>query len=181
MPNPEEATHKFVNWQNAVSPSHVVYADFESLLEPVDGDVHQVQQRDVAHHTPSAAGYIVVPRQAEMSGPALRAPNDALRIFRESNDEKCLENFLADLENTARDVYFWNKRWSFQKARLSPAQWTQHRSSTQCYLCRRAFTSEFPKHLDHDPLDGSAACSECNTRLRLKRRVLQVFFHNFRG
>ena len=58
-------------------------------------------------------------------------------------------------------------------------------AKTQCDWCKHPFDDgKFKKCYDHDHITGnyrSAACNQCNLRLRQKRNTLVVVFHNFRG
>ena len=96
----------------------------------------------------------------------------------------CIKRGMDCLEETARAVYEWNRNNTHLVVNMSQDDETAHASSVQCYLCSEKFSANRPKVIEHDHLTGryrGAACQKCNTKMRLRRRYLPVFFHNFRN
>ena len=78
---PEEKVYGFTHWGKTLSPSFVIYADIECLLEVGDGSTLQ-------HHKPIASAFLVV-------------ANKALNIeprYRSFVGRTCIPEFLKSLE-----------------------------------------------------------------------------------
>ena len=150
---------------------YVAYADTECYLEKDPEDAN------VIHHIPCSIGILLVPHP-EMKAKPFDVP---YKVF---TGPKCMEEACVFLDATARKVYNWNKVNANQQPCMSFAEKKQFTDATGCYICKKPFSNELPKVLEHDHLTAKyrgAACQPCNTKMRQKKNVLPVFFHNLRG
>jgi hypothetical protein len=178
---PKNKSLKFSDWFKTLSPSHVVYADFEALTPPTMNSGVDSTTTKVAHHTPAAAGFLVVQRD-DMRGPALT--QNPLQLFEREDDDSsaCMFAFLHALEELVVQVYWWNRQFSHCSANRTADEERRYRTATSCCLCSRTLTSD--RHFHHDHLNGKlkgAACPQCNESAVMKRDFLPAFFRNFRG
>ena len=98
---------------------------------------------------------------------------------------QCIAQFLEAVEKEAEDIFWWNHRHARKTIKpLSTVQLHQHELATLCYLCGEPFSEMCPKIKEHCHLTGDyrgPACQPCNTKARLRRNVLSIIFHNFKG
>ena len=145
-----------------LSPLRVIYADIECFIE--DGE-----------HKPAA----IACYEAWHSNYKNR---NKMRVWQ---GEDCIVKFLNFLVQAAkiqqkRDVALTRKSMT-----LSEADLHRFNSCESCPRCSAKFDNENVKKVrDHNHITGefrSALCSKCNFALRMRRRVLPVIFHNFKG
>jgi hypothetical protein len=161
---------KFRDFRNSSRAPFVIYADFESILKPIDRQrkaTHFLQQHEVC-----SAAAILVSTVPEM--------NNLRVIFTGPN---ALSHFLEKLiqwESTCIEYL----RKNIPMKELTREQWSQHINANQCYICHHPFENpNNPKVRDHDHITGhylGAAHNVCNLN-RPVRYQIPVFFHNFRG
>ena len=160
---PEEKQLTFTDWHKTISPQFVVYADFESVLEPTS-DTSKPQK-----HMPCAAGYVILPSNTYKS------------FFGES----CIVEFLQSLEECSLEVYNWYKENAHQPMdQLSSEEEALFQNAEKCYLCNKVFDDANDKVRDHDHFTGKylgPACNKCNLVRRITKPCLPVVFHNLRG
>ena len=94
--------------------------------------------------------------------------------------------FLSYLDGLARQVQQWHQANAHHAMRpLVEDQEEEHEETVNCYLCKRAFDNDRRRKVrDHDHFTGDylgAACNKCNLARRVRKPVLPVIFHNFRG
>ena len=150
--------------------SRQIYADFESLLERPqdDGNILQV-------HLPIAAACLTL------------GPNDRNGSYHQFYGTNCAVDFLQYLGQLARDVQEWYDTFGKQPMNsLDDVEKEFHLSAFECYLCKKRFdpTNNRHKVCDHDHFTGhylGPACNKCNLARRIRKPILPVVFHNFRG
>ena len=102
-----------------------------------------------------------------------------------------MEQFVDYLEQLAMQVWSWCSNFETRiKADKTPLEWQKFNKSFRCYMCNVSFEepdkkgNKIKKHFDHDHLTGEfrgAACHYCNFKMRLNRRSVPIYFHNYRG
>lgn len=165
---PSDKTFCYKSFSAEESPVVVCYSDIESYITP-----------ETKKHCPYAIGmytmfheYFNVKReQAKM---------------RTWAGEKCLQNYLVYLDRFVRELDTEMDALTDQSMLISPTEQRAFDNATHCPRCKAAFTKEgkYRKVRDHSHITGKyrgPLCHVCNSRLRLKRRVLPVIFHNFKG
>ena len=98
--------------------------------------------------------------------------------------DNCIINFLHHLENVAQNLYDNQCETTRQPNTLTADEKVKHENADSCNKCKSEFTDEVVKVRDHDHITGryrQTLCRKCNLRLRLNRRELPIFFHNFKN
>ena len=141
-----------------------MYADFESILEPMDpvelGSPSQPYTNEVNQHTPS--GWCVYSKFA------YRDVDNPLRTYRGMD---CIETFCNYIKGEARRLYHMFLEKPMDP--LTKKQWKKYKRSTKCHICYKPFTLRDPKVRDHCHYTGlyrGPAHSLCN--LRYKNSIL---------
>ena len=172
FPEPGKNTMKFKNYQNGIECPIKIYADFESILEPIDKTEGKTKLYE--RHVPSAFCFYVVSR---VSGFEMDPVSYVKR-----GEEDVAKIFIEKLEETTREVY---KRSENDVPMIfDDAARKLYNSQTECYACGKPFgKKELRKVRDHYHYTGrfrGALHSKCNLRLR-KGNTIPVFFHNLEG
>ena len=167
---PKNLDMQFSNYCKTQRLPYVLYADCECYLE---SDIPSCSK-----HIPIAIGLLLVPHP-EMKNAPLKEP---YTVF---SGPGCMLDACKYIDKVARDVYAWNQKYSHVEMLLSLKEKQEFTSACVCYVCGEEFLEEGKKKVrDHDHLTGKyrgAACQDCNTKMRLKRNILPVFFHNARN
>lgn len=167
---PKNLSLKFKNWCKTQRLPYVVYADCECILIKVN--------ETTTRHQPIAVGALLVP-QPNMKNKPLDKP------YVEFTGYDCMLQFCRYLNNLSKEVYKWNKFHGNVEHALTVEEEREFQRTNICYVCREGFDNEKKKKVrEHNRLTGEyrgAACQPCNTKMRVKRDVLPVFFHNGRG
>lgn len=93
-----------------------------------------------------------------------------------------MEWFADELHQIARDVELVLKQINVPPM-MNVREKLKQEMAHKCYLCRKGFTTDDPKVLEHCHITGKyrgAAHESCNLKAR-KRYVLPCFFHNLEG
>ena len=131
---------EFKDRQNQFKVSFIMYADFESILEPMDpvepGSPSQPYTNEVNQHTPS--GWCVYSKFAygDVDNP--------LRTYR---GKDCIETFCNYIKEEVHRLYhmFPEKPMDL----LTKKQWKKYKQSTKCHICYKSFTQTNLKVRDH--------------------------------
>ena len=175
------ATVEFCDGQNQFKVLFIMYADFESILEPIQGAERPASggpnpvptgpyTSEVTKHSPS--GWCVYSRFA------YGEVKDPLKLYR---GKDCLEKFCDYIRQEAHRLYHM-----FPETPMNPLikkQWKKYKKSTICHICFKPFNSKKPKVRDHCHYTGryrGPAHSLCNLRNRIPSYI-QVVFHNLSG
>ena len=150
----------------------MMYADFESILEPIQGvsnNPNFSSTRRVNIHTPS--GWCVYSKFAygDITNP--------LTQYRGSN---CIEKFCEHIISEAKRLYN-----SFPELPMQPltiSQLKEYKRATKCHICFKPF-SEKGKVRDHCHYSGlyrGAAHFSCNLQYKILS-YMPVVFHSLAG
>ena len=172
-PDTEQAHIKFRQFRNTYPAPFVIYADFESILEPLDRRVKQTLFNQ--QHKISAACAMLVSTIGDV-------PTQTWVTV----GENALSEFLTQIiawETLCID----HLKNNIPMKRLSRAKQEEYDNATQCHICRKPLLGDQdpkgPKVRDHDHITGffiAAAHQSCNLQRRVNYQI-PVFFHNFRG
>ena len=162
---PKERDFSYTSFGHELSPLRVVYADAECFIEP---DTQSHQAAAIACH--------------EVWHPHLtqQRNNSQMQTW---VGEGCIEQFLRKLDFMVKDQHEQSSL-ARQSMLLSPTEQHNFHKSQSCPKCKEAYTEKRYKVRDHCHITGEyrgPLCCLCNTRLRLKRNVLPVIFHNFKN
>ena len=172
LPVLKHAQIKFNQCKYCTKAPLVIYADSESILEPLN---HQVKNTTYTkQHKVYAAAVILT---------------SSFYNFDQRTVMKVRENALAEFLDS---LIVWIAEivailWTTRTIkRLSARQQKEYDNATRCYICRHEFLeseAKGPKVRDHDHITGlfiGAAHRQCNLE-RSESFKIPVFFHNFRG
>ena len=166
----------FKDGQNQFRVPFIMYADFESILEPM-GPVEpgspnpsQPYTNEVNQHTPS--GWCVYSKFAygDVDNP--------LRTYR---GKDCIETFCNYIKREARRLYHMFPE--LPMGSLTKKQWNKYKKATKCHICYKPFTQTNLKVRDHFHYTGlyrGPAHSLCNLRYKIPSYI-PVVFHNLSG
>ena len=170
----QSSTIEFKDGQNQFKVPFIMYADFESILEPMDpvelGSPNQPYTNEVNQHTPS--GWCVYSKftYGDVDNP--------LRTYR---GKDCIETFRNYVEREAHRLYHMFPELPMDP--LTEKQWKKYKRSTKCHICYKPFTLGDPKVRDHfhyTCLYRGPAHSLCSLRYKIPSYI-PVVFHNLSG
>ena len=170
------STIEFKDGQNQFRVPFIMYADFESILEPMDPvelgspNPSQPYTNEVNQHTPS--GWCVYSKFAygDVDNP--------LRTYR---GKDCIETFCNYIKGEARRLY--HMFLDLPMGPLTKKQWNKYKKATKCHICYKPFTQTNLKVRDHCHYTGlyrGPAHSLCNLRYKIPFYI-PVVFHNLSG
>ena len=166
---------QFQNYQNQITAPVVIYADFESLLLPLDrveNDPRQPFSTAILKHEPYSWAYYVKSNI-----------DDTWSSFQTYRGGNAAQVFVTKLENEVKNIY--NKYWKNPKPmeKLNADQLLDYKQAAVCNICKKPFNTLNFKCKDHCHISGKfrgAAHSICNLNFRL-HYFIPVFFHNLAG
>ena len=134
------STVEFKDGQNQFKVPYIMYADFESIIEPM-GPVeprspNQPYTNEVNQHTPS--GWFVYSKFAN---------GDVDKLLRTYRGKDCIETFCNYIKGEARRLYHMFPE--LPMGPLTKKQWKKYKRSTKCHICYKPFTLKGPKVRDH--------------------------------
>ena len=130
---------EFKDGQNQFKVPFMMYADFESILEPMDhgsSDPTKPYKNEVNQHTPS--GWCVYSKFAY--GEVVTQ----LRIYR---GKDCIKTFCNYIKEEAHRLYHMFPEKPMDP--LTKKQWKKYKRSTKCHICYEPFTQTNLKVRDH--------------------------------
>ena len=168
------STVEFKDGRNQFRVPFIMYADFESILEPMGpvepGSPNQPYTNELNQHTPS--GWCVYSKFAY---------GDVDNPLRTCRGKDCIETFCNDVKGEAHRLY--DMFPELPMGSLTKQQWKKYKRSTKCHICYKPFTLKDPKVRDHCHYTGlyrGPAHSLCNLRYKIPSYI-PVVFHNLSG
>ena len=164
LPKDKDKILKFKNHRYKESVPFVVYADIESLLEPVDNE--QIDMAAYQKHVPtSVAFYTHCNFDDSLS---------ELKIYRTKD---CIDWFMKELKSLADKVDTLLKNIVPMEA-LTLKQKKEFIAAKTCHICEKPFEAADIKHRDHCHITGKY--QGCNLNYK-DSHVIPVVFHNLSG
>ena len=151
----------------------IMYADFESMLEPIQGpgnDPRISSTRGVNNHVRS--GWCI---RSEFTDGEVKDP---LKLYR---GKDCVKKFCEHVIGEARRLYC-----SFPEVPMDPltkAQLKKYEEARICHICFKSFNGEDPKVRDHCRYTGhyrGPAHMKCNLQYKIPPYI-PIIFHNLSG
>ena len=151
----------------------IMYADFESILEPIQGPGNNLRissTRCINNHVPS--------RWCVRSKFAYRKVKNQLRLYR---GEDCVKKFCDHVIEEVRCLY-----QSFPEKPmkpLTPKEMDKYKRSERCHICFKPFKEDKQKVRDHCHYTGcyrGPAHMKCNLQYKIPSYIPNVF-HNLSG
>ena len=170
------STVEFKDGQNQFKVPFIMYADFESILEPMgpqgsgSPNPNQPYANEVNQHTPS--GWCVYSKFAY---------GEVVTPLRTCRGKDCIETFCNYIKGEACILYHM-----FPEILMDPLtkkQWKKYKKATKCHICYKPFTQTNLKVRDHCHYAGiyrAPAHSLCNLRYKIPSYI-PVVFHNLSG
>ena len=159
---PKDTLFRYQENGDELSPIRVMYADIECYID------------DGTHKPAAIACYEVWHKDLNRQ--------NKMHVWQ---GEDCILKFLNFLESAVKSQHAFDDEVSRKAMNMTVADKIKFNSCKSCPRCSVKFEDDKVKKVrDHDHLTGkfrNALCSKCNFRLRLRRRVLPVIFHNFKG
>lgn len=166
---------QFTGFEKKIKVPFVVYADFESLLIPVQScDPNPSSSfTNVTHvHAPNSFAYKIV------------CSFDAnLNKFHSYTGVDCAKVFISSLIEEAKTIYHKYLKVVKPMTPLTAAEQEQYDNATICHICESPLLNSDDKVRDHCHLTSTfrgAAHSTCNINYRLQH-FIPVYFHNLSG
>ena len=162
----------FENYAKTQQLPYVMYGDIECYLKPDPTNPNKVL------HVPCAIGLLLVSNPESKFRPLA----NTYKVF---TGDDCLIYACQYIHRVSDSVYQWNKEYSYAKLTMTAQEHRHHFYASACFMCETLFSAPNVKKVrEHDHVTGKyrgAACQDCNTKMRLKRNVLPIFFHNLRN
>ena len=163
---------EYSNGQHQFKVPFIMYADFESILEPIQracSNPNQSSTRGVTMHTPS--GWCL---HSKFAYGSVEKPTTQ---YRGSNG---VEKFYEHIISEAKRLYT-----SFPERPMIPLTKTQlkeYKCATKCHICFKQFgdKGKVRDHCHYSGLYRAAARSSCNLRYKIPSYI-PVVFHNLAG
>ena len=163
----------------------IMYADFESILEPIQGPGNNPMissTRGVSNYIPSGwcvrSEFAFGPsRPGTLEGSHGKVENP-LKLYR---GKDCVKKFCDHVIGEARRLYH-----AFPEKPMVPltkAQLKKYEEASRCYICFKSFNGENPKVRDHCHYTGSyrgPAHMKCNLMHKIPPYI-PIVFHNLSG
>ena len=170
---PKDPIVEFKDGQNQFRVPFIMYADFESILKPIESttpDPNQPYTNRVNEHTPS--GWCVYSKFAygEVSNP--------LTIYR---GKDCIRTFCEYVKEKAYSMFY-----EFPEKPMHPLtrkQTKKYKEATKCHICKKPFSVRNYKVRDHCHHTGKyrgPAHLLCNLRYKIPSYI-PIVFHNLSG
>lgn len=166
---------KFNNYHKQLKAPFVVYADFETLLKPIqtaEPDIDKKFTVQTCLHEPYSFAYYIK-----------CSFDDSLSKFELFRGADCANQFITKLENDLVSLY---KRYLQNIIPMKPLTTDQNKTFEEaklCHICGKSFNNFEVKVKDHCHLSGEfrgAAHQECNLNYQLPKYI-PIFLHNLSG
>ena len=162
---------KFGNYRKQLPAQFVIYADFESLLIPEEGE-GKCLRKTQRHELCSYGFKRVCHYDNKYSGEykSYRGPGAVRRFLKELLEEVKMCNLIVQ-EKFVKPVV------------MCVNDFDTYENEVVCHICDGVFTEADPKVLDHCHITGKyrgAAHNSCNLNVKLTGKI-PVVFHNLRG
>jgi len=177
---PEEGTYvQFKDWYKQFKVPFVIYADFETLLNPVEMAEHGQDEsftETFQEHVPCGYCFYVVAQDESVQIPA---PFDKPVLYRGPDT---VDHFIETIQK-AEDTLV--EMLQEEAPMIITPEFGPPDPNPVCIYCHQ--TIDGTPHRDHDHLTGlfrGLACATCNMeegKARTKNAQIPVFFHNLKG
>lgn len=173
----EDTFIKFDDVDKQLKAPFAIYADFESLIVPIDTclpDPDKSSTTNISTHVPSSFAYQIVASFDDN----LKFP---IRLYR---GEHSGEKFLEMISTDAQDLYEKYMKIPIPMKKQTFKQFVEWIKSEKCHICTKSFENKPEKGItdkvkDHDHYTGEyrgPAHPECNLLLR-RKKFIPVFLH----
>ena len=175
MPPPDTYLN-FKNFLYSERAPFVIYADFESILKPLDThetDPNKSYTMKYQEHKPVSFVYYIKSFNENVYKSKLKK-----YVREEEEDPDVIDIFLKWLEEDVKIISELGKK----KMIITKEEQEQFNQASDCWICKKKLNIQ-DKVRDHCHFTGryrGAACNICNLKYR-KPNNISVFFHNLTG
>ena len=177
LPNEENNTLSFNNYNKSMRVPFVVYADFEAFTQKLDDDKPRDNNSSYTSqyekHSPSGFCYYIKCSFDE-------SYDQKVMYTKRSEDEDVSQIFVERLEHDIRRIY--HKSYKFPKKMfLTEEDVDKLEKATKCHICDKPLGKDRVR--DHCHLTGKfrgAAHNGCNINYKIPK-FFPVIFHNLSG
>ena len=166
---------EFINFVHSEKAPFAIYADFESLIKPLDvcdPDPEKSYTMKCSKHKPISFCYYIKSFNESVYKSKLR-----IYIKKEESDYDAMDTFINWLESDVREIAnLENKDMIF-----TPENEKEFINALNCWLCGEYMGNDRVR--DHCHFTGKfrgAACNSCNLKHKRQNNI-SVFFHNLEG
>ena len=166
---------EFKNFVHSEKTPFAIYADFESLIKPLDvcdPDPEKSYTKKCSKHKPISFCYYIKSFNESVYKSKLR-----IYIKKEESDYDAMDTFINWLESDVREIAnLENKDMIF-----TPENEKEFINASNCWLCGEYMGNDRVR--DHCHFTGKfrgAACNSCNLKHKRQNNI-SVFFHNLEG
>ena len=166
---------EFINFVHSEKAPFAIYADFESLIKPLDvcdPDPEKSYTKKYNKHKPISFCYYIKSFNESVYKSKLR-----IYIKKEESDYDAMDTFINWLESDVREIAnLENKDMIF-----TPENEKEFINALNCWICEEYMGNDRVR--DHCHFTGKfrgAACNSCNLKLKRQNNI-SVFFHNLAG
>ena len=166
---------EFNKFEHTVKAPFAIYADFESLIKPLDvcdPNPEKSYTKKYQKHEPVSFGYYIKSFNESVYKSRLR-----YYIKSEKEDADAMDTFINWLESDVKEIAnLENKDMIFTKENEK-----EFINASNCWVCGEEMGNDRVR--DHCHFTGKfrgAACNSCNLKLRRQNNI-SVFFHNLAG
>ena len=170
----ENSFVKFHNGQSQFKVPFIMFADFESILNPIESSESNPEEsytEVINQHIPS--GFCV---NSEFAYGKVENP---LKLYRGKDFVKVFCNYIS--YEAGRLYHMFPEK---PMKRLTRKQWRKFNRAAKCHICFKGFKEDNPKVRDHCHYTGQyhlgPAHSICNLRYKIPHYIL-IVFHNLSG
>ena len=175
MPEPDTFI-KFKNYLHGEKAPFTIYADFESLLKPLntcEPDPNKSYTHKYNKHEPLSFVYYIKSFDESVYKSTLRK-----YIKENEKDPDVIDTFLNWLEEDVKQI----AELGNEPMKITPEEQEQFNKASRCWICEKLLNLD-DRVRDHCHFTGryrGAACNICNLKYR-KPNNISVFFHNLTG
>ena len=171
---PDDPGCRFTDTQKQLPAPFVVYADFESILKPVDKDVDTTQGVEVGGESSSHVSQEHIPCTFAYKVVSSVDPNFSRPLVMCSG-ENAAEKFVCDLQQEAKQLF--DEYIATPKPMLLAAEELRSFNNATCHICTKPLGDD--KVRDHCHIAGGYR-GECNLMYRIFKSdwKLPVVIHN---
>ena len=173
---PSDTFIKFKNFLYSERAPFTIYADFESLLKPLDNckpDPNKSYTHKYNKHEPVSFVYYIKSFNEDVYKSTLRS-----YIKENEEDPDVIDVFIKWLEDDVKIIF----KLGNKPMKITPEEQEQFKQASHCWICGH-FINLKDKVRDHCHYTGryrGAAHNGCNLRYS-KPNNISVFFHNLSG
>nr|WP_253308882.1 DNA polymerase [Rickettsia endosymbiont of Ceutorhynchus assimilis] len=164
---------KFINFEKKLKVPFVCYADFETIIEPVDAEENELDPEN---------SYTVKTHKAVPYSFAYYIKcdfDDSHSIFKTFREPDAHKVFVEWLEADCKSIYNQFMKNIVPMHPLSQEQENEFRNAKKCHICEKPFKVEDERVRDHCHFTGNfraAGHSVCNLNFKTPN-FIPIFFH----